>query len=180
MQFYDPTRWRDDFSRAIVVPSRISRQQFFIARSAPLCGNIIRSRESPMPRTKSSNSFDKHVGSRIRMRRKMLDDESDNAWRRLGNYISASSQIRDRQEPIGTSRLHHISQILQVPPTFFFEDDMPAGDSKHMIASPNTVMDFMSTSEGLALAKAFMKIRSMPMRRRIVELVEEIGDGRPH
>jgi hypothetical protein len=58
---------------------------------------------------------------------------------------------------------------------------MPAGgDSKHMIASPNTVMDFMSTSEGLALAKAFMKIRSMPMRRRIVELVEGIGDGRLH
>ena len=53
---------------------------------------------------------------------------------------------------------------------------MPAsGDSKHMIASPNTVMDFMSTSEGLALAKAFMKIRSMPVRRRIVELVEGIG-----
>jgi hypothetical protein len=38
-----------------------------------------------------------------------------------------------------------IAQILQVPVAFFFEDDMPAGgDSKHMIASPNTIMDFMS------------------------------------
>jgi hypothetical protein len=55
---------------------------------------------------------------------------------------------------------------------------MPAGDSKHLIVAPNTIMDFMSTSEGLALAKAFMRIRSMPMRRRIVELVEGIGDGR--
>ena len=37
-----------------------------------------------------------------------------------------------------------------------------------------TVMDFMATSEGLALAKAFMKIRSVPVRRRIVELIEGI------
>ena len=32
----------------------------------------------------------------------------------------------------------------------------------------------MATSEGLALAKAFMKIRSVPVRRRIVELIEGI------
>jgi hypothetical protein len=44
-----------------------------------------------------------------------------------------------------------------------------------MIASRNTVMQFMSTSEGFALAKAFMRIRSTPLRRRIVELVEGIG-----
>ena len=52
---------------------------------------------------------------------------------------------------------------------------MPAGDSKHMIASPDTIMDFLSTSGGLALAKAFMRIRSMPVRRRIVDLVEAIA-----
>jgi transcriptional regulator with XRE-family HTH domain len=131
-----------------------------------------------MPRT--SNPIDKHVGSRIRMRRRMLDMNQ----RKLGDALGITFWQVHKYEKginrIGASTLHHIAQILQVPPTFFFEDDMPAssGDSKHRIASPNTVMDFMATSEGLALAKAFMKIRSMPMRRRIVELVEGIGDGR--
>jgi transcriptional regulator with XRE-family HTH domain len=128
-----------------------------------------------MPRTKSSQPIDKHVGSRIRMRRLMLDMSQ----MKLGDALEITSQQVHKYETganrIGASRLHHISQILQVPPTFFFEDDMPAeGDPKHMIVSPNTIMDFMSTSEGLALAMAFMRIRSMPMRRRIVELVEEI------
>jgi transcriptional regulator with XRE-family HTH domain len=129
-----------------------------------------------MPRIKSSNPIDKHVGSRIRMRRLMLDMNQ----RKLGDALGITFQQVHKYETganrIGASRLHHIAQILRVPPTFFFEDDMPAaGDSKHMIASANTIMDFMATSEGLALAKAFMKIRSMPVRRRIIELVEEIA-----
>jgi hypothetical protein len=36
----------------------------------------------------------------------------------------------------------------------------------------------MSTSEGLALAKAFMRITNRQIRRRIVDLVEEIVGGR--
>jgi hypothetical protein len=36
------------------------------------------------------------------------------------------------------------------------------------------VMNFIATSDGLALAKAFMKIRNPQMRRRIVALVEDI------
>ena len=109
------------------------------------------------------------------MRRTMLDMSLAKLGDALGVTLQQVQKYETGANTISASRLQHISQILQVPPTFFFEDDMPSGgDSKNMIASPNTVMDFMSTSEGLALAKAFMKIRSMPVRRRIVELVEGI------
>ena len=128
-----------------------------------------------MPRTKSSNSIDKHVGSRIRMRRTMLDMSQAKLGDALGITFQQIHKYETGANRIGAGRLHHISQILQLPPTFFVEDDMPAeGDSKRMNASPNTIMNFMSTSEGLALAKAFMRIRSTPLRRRIVELVEGI------
>ena len=116
-----------------------------------------------MTRTNSSQSIEKHLGSRVRMRRIMLDMSQT----KLGNALGITCQQVHKYEKginrIGASTLHHIAQILQVPVAFFFEDDMPAGDSKHMIASPNAVMDFMSTSEGLALAKAFMKIRHWPL-----------------
>ena len=106
----------------------------------------------------------------------MLDMNQTTLGDALGITFQQIHKYETRANRIGVGRLQHIAQILRVPVAFFFEDDMPAsGDSKHMIASPNTVMDFMATSEGLALAKAFMKIRSMPMRRRIVELVEGIG-----
>jgi hypothetical protein len=38
----------------------------------------------------------------------------------------------------------------------------------------------MATSEGLALAGAFMSITNKQMRRRIVDLVEEIVGGKLH
>jgi transcriptional regulator with XRE-family HTH domain len=129
-----------------------------------------------MPQTKSSNSIDKHVGSRIRMRREMLTMSQTKLADALGISFQQVGQYEKGTYRIGASRLHHIAQILQVSVAFFFEGDMPAGgEPKHMIASPNTIMDFMTTSEGLALAKAFMRIRSTPLRRRIIDLVEEIA-----
>ena len=130
-----------------------------------------------MPRAKSSNSIDRHVGSRIRMRRKMLTMSQTKLADALGISFQQVGQYEKGTYRIGASRLHHIAQILQVPVTFFFEDtpDFPGATTKSAPASPNTVMDFMATSEGLALAKSFMRIRNGQMRRRIIDLVEEIG-----
>jgi hypothetical protein len=42
-------------------------------------------------------------------------------------------------------------------------------------ASPTYVSDFLATSEGLALTRAFTRIGDSKMRRSIVELVEQIA-----
>lgn len=62
---------------------------------------------------------------------------------------------------MGSSRLQQVANVLQVPATFFFED-APA--------------DFLATSDGLALTRAFTRIKSAKLRRSIVTLVEEIAD----
>mgnify|MGYP003693925669 CR=1 FL=1 len=41
--------------------------------------------------------------------------------------------------------------------------------------SPAYVADFLATSDGLSLTKAFMRIKSSKLRRRIVDLVEQIA-----
>jgi hypothetical protein len=41
--------------------------------------------------------------------------------------------------------------------------------------SPAYVADFLSSSDGLALTKAFMRIKHANVRRRIVDLVESIA-----
>ena len=43
--------------------------------------------------------------------------------------------------------------------------------------SPAYVSDFLATSDGLALTKAFMRISNSKLRRRIVDLVEQIAVG---
>jgi hypothetical protein len=80
---------------------------------------------------------------------------------------------------ISASRLQHISHILQVPIPFFFEGlPSPSQGSKKTPAAPfpTYVSDFVATSDGLSLIKAFMDIKRSNLRRSIVHLVEEMAD----
>jgi hypothetical protein len=44
------------------------------------------------------------------------------------------------------------------------------------LPSSDPTTDLMATRDGLALVKAFMRISNMQLRRRIVDLVEEIEE----
>jgi len=65
-----------------------------------------------------------------------------------------------------------------VPVEFFFEGAPHlAGPSRvdGDAPSPAYVSDFLASSDGLALTKAFMRIGDAKLRRRIVDLVEQIA-----
>jgi len=103
---------------------------------------------------------------------------------KLGESLGITFQQIQKYEKgtnrIGASRLQQISNILQVPVAFFFEGAptlQPYGDGFKEAPSPAFVSDFLATSEGLALTKAFMRIKETKLRRRIVDLVEEIAGG---
>jgi transcriptional regulator with XRE-family HTH domain len=127
---------------------------------------------------KLPNPIDKHVGSRLRMRRKMLGMSQE----KLGEALKITFQQVQKYEKgtnrISASRLQHISHILQVPVPFFFEGaphqpGQPRGAGGP--ASPAYVSEFLSSTDGLALVKAFTKIKEAKLRRRVVQLVEEIA-----
>jgi transcriptional regulator with XRE-family HTH domain len=131
-----------------------------------------------MPRT-PMNPIDQHVGKRVRMRRLMLKVSQEKLGDALGLTFQQVQKYEKGTNRIGASRLQRISEVLKVPPEFFFEDlpvaDLPAAQaSKKATASLSPIMDFVSTKEGLALAEAFMRIGNVQVRRRIVDLVEEI------
>ena len=54
-------------------------------------------------------------------------------------------------------------------------DKSSQSDGMSETPSPTYVSDFLATSDGLALTKAFMEIKEPKLRRRIVDLVEEIA-----
>ena len=125
-----------------------------------------------------ANPVDKHVGSRIRMRRLMLGMSQEKLGDGLGLTFQQVQKYEKGTNRIGAGRLQHISQLLQVPVPFFFEGapHLP-GQSKGIgeAPSPAYVSEFLATSDGLALTKAFMQIKEPGLRRRIVELVEQIA-----
>jgi transcriptional regulator with XRE-family HTH domain len=127
---------------------------------------------------KAPNPTDRHVGSRVRMRRMMLSMSQE----KLGDALDLTFQQVQKYEKgtnrIGASRLQQIAHFLQVPVSFFFEgapDVAGANPGMAEAPSPTYVADFLATSDGLALTKAFMRITDPKLRRRIVDLVSQIA-----
>jgi transcriptional regulator with XRE-family HTH domain len=134
---------------------------------------------------KAPNPIDKHVGSRVRMRRMMLAMSQEKLGNSLGLTFQQVQKYEKGTNRIGASRLQQISQILQVPVSFFFEGaptvgTAPRADGFTEAPSPAYVSDFLATSDGLALTKAFMRISDSKLRRRIVDLVEQIALSDKH
>jgi len=69
---------------------------------------------------KPLNSIDKHVGSRVRMRRMMLGMNQTKLGDALGITFQQVQKYEKGTNRISASRLHHISHILQVSVPFFF------------------------------------------------------------
>ena len=124
------------------------------------------------------NPVDKHVGIKLRARRTKLSMSQSTLADALGLTFQQVQKYEKGANRIGGSRLQHISQILQVPPAFFFEGVPQARDEHHAqtdTPSPQYVSDYLATPDGLHLTKAFMQIPDPKLRRAIVNLVEQIA-----
>lgn len=82
---------------------------------------------------------------------------------------------------VGASRLQQIADALEVPASYFFED-MP-GERKVSGAKPNLhpeVMEFVSSDTGIALIRAFTRIRDEKVRTRMISLVKALAEEGRH
>lgn len=128
--------------------------------------------------TKAPNPVDKYVGSRVRMRRIMLGMSQEKLGEALGLTFQQVQKYEKGTNRVGASRIQQIAEILHVPVSFLFEGG-PSGianaDGASEAPSPSYVADFLATSEGLTLTRAFTRIADAKLRRSIVELVEQIA-----
>ena len=109
----------------------------------------------------------------------MLDVSQGSLADQLGISFQQVQKYEQGTNRISASRLQAISEILQVPVSFFFEGAPQTGGvvKKGTEApSPAYVSDFLASSDGMKLARAFTQIGDAKLRRCIVSLVEEIVD----
>jgi len=126
---------------------------------------------------KAPSSIDKHVGRRVRMRRKMLAMSQEKLGAALGLTFQQVQKYENGTNRMGASRLQQMSDILQVPVEFFFEGALNASEphGSGSALSVAQIDEFVSDSNGLRLIGAFMRIDNAALRRRIVMLVQEIA-----
>jgi transcriptional regulator with XRE-family HTH domain len=128
--------------------------------------------------SKPVNPIDRHVGSRVRLRRLVMGLSQEKLGRAIGLTFQQVQKYEKGTNRIGASRLQQISEILEVPVAFFFEGAAAALGAAEVSddgASLAYVSEFVSSADGLALSRAFMTIKSPKMRRRIVDLVSHLA-----
>lgn len=122
------------------------------------------------------NPVDIQVGSRVKMRRLMLGMSQEKLADGLGITFQQVQKYEKGTNRVGASRLQAIATILDVPPSFFFESE---GETKILAADgsieANGLSAIMSTKEGIALSRAFLKIEDPDIRRKIVALVQSVS-----
>ncbi|MEP0321640.1 helix-turn-helix domain-containing protein [Bauldia litoralis] len=127
---------------------------------------------------KTPNPIDIHVGSRVRLRRMMLGMSQEKLGESLGITFQQIQKYEKGTNRIGASRLQNIARVLSVPVSFFFED-APGGEPEAggmaEQQSASYVVDFLSSSEGIQLNKAFVTIKDAKLRRKVIDLVRAIA-----
>src|SRR3954469_12515605 len=131
-------------------------------------GNCIMEGRGPGP-------VDKHVGERVRMRRLHAQMSQVELGSELGVTFQQVQKYEKGTNRIGSSRLHRISQVLQGPVSFFFED--VAGQRSTAAGLPDYFVEFMGTSQGQRLVQALSRITDKKLRGDVLELIEGIADA---
>jgi transcriptional regulator with XRE-family HTH domain len=121
---------------------------------------------------KSPEPADKHVGTRIRMRRLMLGISQEALGKVIGVTFQQLQKYEKGKNRISASRLQQIARALQVPIPFFFEGASEKSDSHGA-----KVSELFGTKEGIRLSRAFTRIEVPELRRKIVRLVQDLAKG---
>jgi transcriptional regulator with XRE-family HTH domain len=130
----------------------------------------------PQTSQKSPHPIDKHVGSRIRMRRALLGMTQQ----RLADSLSLTFQQVQKYEKgtnrVSASRLQQIATLLGVEVGFFYEGagQVPGGSSA-LDRQAAMLAEVSSSSEGVRLINSFARISDPVVRRRLADLAEGIA-----
>lgn len=128
---------------------------------------------------KKPNPIDVHVGSRVRLRRTMMGVSQEKLGKALGITFQQIQKYEKGMNRIGASKMQQISETLKVPVSFFFEDAPVQSGAVTGMAEANStsyVVDFLSSSEGIQLNRAFVRISNPAVRKKVVELVKTLAD----
>ena len=124
------------------------------------------------------NPIDRHVGLRIRMRRKELGISQEKLAESIGLTFQQVQKYERAANRVSASKLWEMSRALTANISYFYEG---LGDGAEIPGSNlprETLQDFLLTPEGMELATVFPKIPKGRVRRKILDLVRAMA-GEP-
>jgi transcriptional regulator with XRE-family HTH domain len=127
-------------------------------------------------KARATDAVDKSVGRQIRIRRNTLGMSQTDLADELGLTFQQVQKYEKGANRISAGRLLRLAVLLEVPLTYFYEDAPGRTAVVTKAAVPAFVSELLMTSTGVALARAFSKVKRTNIRRKIVNFVDAIGD----
>lgn len=117
---------------------------------------------------------DRHVGARVRLRRKSVGISQEQLANALGVTFQQVQKYERGTNRISASKLFETGRALGAPVAYFFEGLSPEAEDR-AAGSDAGVDAFLLTPEGIELAGAFPRLPPA-QRRRVLELVQTLVD----
>lgn len=122
---------------------------------------------------KHVHAIDRHIGTRIRMRRNQLGITQTTLADGMGISFQQIQKYEQGVNRVGGSRMAQIAARLEVDPNFFYQG---APGSQPGNAPVDSIMDeFMSSKDGLVIAEAFVLIGDPKVRHIIAAAIGDIS-----
>jgi len=119
---------------------------------------------------------DRHVGQVLRARRRALQLTQATVAGRLGLSFQQLQKYERGTNRISASALHALSLVLDLPVARFFEG-LPEPENPDDGRGRDLVAEMIATPDGPALAEAFLRLPSGPVRNRLTALARAIGSA---
>lgn len=130
---------------------------------------------------RAANAVDRKLGQRVRSRRLEIGMSQEKLAELLGVTFQQVQKYEKGVNRIAASRLFDIAAALEMPVARFFENIVSGKGATGVAESRREfVDDALATPEGAQLMALFASIKSIKVRRRVVELVRaltEEGEG---
>ena len=124
--------------------------------------------------------IDRHVGSRVRLRRNLLHVSQEQLAQGLGISFQQIQKYESGANRIGASRLYQLSQLLSVNVDFFFEGLERRADGPQPISADGRSIDsLLDNDQGITLVRAFAAISDLRQRAALVAFARSLALGRP-
>jgi len=130
-----------------------------------------------------ADPVDVHVGSRVRLRRTLLGLSQEKLGEAVGLTFQQIQKYERGANRIGASRMYDLAHVLDVPAAYFFEeipdeikkrDDRPQ-DSLGVHTLEEADKDPLTRRETLELVRAYYKVGSSTVRKRVFELIKSLA-----
>lgn len=126
---------------------------------------------------RAPNPIDRHVGLRIRLRRRELGVSQERLADSIGLTFQQVQKYERAANRVSASKLWEMAKALQTSITYFYEGlgeaiIPPAAEG----VETSDIQQFLMTPEGMELAALFPQIRRARVRRRLLDLVRAMAE----